>query len=76
MIDEGSIREEYSELTLLKGDRVMAGSYVSYNLQIDEVISRKPIGILSEIQIDIVPAGVSASLDVSGSVTSPEIVVS
>lgn len=49
VIDEGSIREEYSDLTLLKGDRVLAGAYVSYDLHIDEIIMREPKGIVSEI---------------------------
>lgn len=39
MIDEASIREEYSELTFLKGERVMAGAYISYTLQINEQIT-------------------------------------
>lgn len=39
MIDESSLREEYSELTLLKGERVMAGAYLSYTLQINEQIT-------------------------------------
>lgn len=39
MLDESTIREEYSDLTLLKGERVMAGSYISYNLVINEVLT-------------------------------------
>jgi len=35
-IEETSIREEYSDLTLLKGERVMAGSYVAYTLTMNE----------------------------------------
>jgi hypothetical protein len=42
-IDEGSIQEQFSDLTLLKGDRVLAGAYISYDLAIDEVITRMPI---------------------------------
>lgn len=75
MIDEGSLREEFSDITLLKGDRMMAGSYLGYTLEIDEIVSRKPIGIVSEIQADVVPVGMSASLNVSGSVTNAEIIV-
>lgn len=75
-IDEGGIREEFSDVTLLKGDRMMAGAYLSYTLEIDEIVSRKNIGTVDEIQVDIVthPIG-DSSLDVSGSVTSPEIVI-
>jgi hypothetical protein len=75
MIDEGSLREEFSDITLLKGDRMMAGAYLGYTLEIDEVVSRKPIGVVEEIQVDIVPSSLSASLDTSGSVTNAEIVV-
>lgn len=75
MVDEGSLREEFSDITLLKGDRMMAGSYLGYTLEIDEIVSRKPIGEVSEIQVDVVPHGLSASINVSGSVTNPEIVV-
>jgi hypothetical protein len=54
MIDESTIREEFSDLTLLKGDRYLAGSYVSYTLQIDEIVTREPIGQVAEIDIEVV----------------------
>lgn len=38
LIDEGTLREEYSDLTLIKGERVMAGAYLSYSLTINEVV--------------------------------------
>ena len=50
-IDESTIREEFSDLTLLKGDRVLAGSYLSYTLSIHEVVTRKPIGQIQEIDV-------------------------
>jgi hypothetical protein len=54
MIDESTIREEYSDLTLLKGERVMAGSYISYNLVINEILTAPVINpALQEFQIDI-----------------------
>jgi hypothetical protein len=59
MIDEGTIREEFSDLTLLKGDRFLAGSYISYTLQIDEIVSREPIGQLEEIDLTIQNTSVS-----------------
>jgi hypothetical protein len=65
MIDEGSIREEFSDLTLLKGDRIMAGAYISYTMEIDEVVSRKPIGTVSSIDLEIDGSGaLSAPLPV------------
>jgi len=54
-VDETSIREEYSELTLLKGERVMAGSYLSYNLRINEVVRVDTIGTVSQIDTEINP---------------------
>jgi len=50
-IDESTLREEYSDLTLVKGDRVLAGAYLSYTLSIHEVVSRKPIGQIQEIDV-------------------------
>ncbi len=43
MIDESSLREEFSDTTLLKGDRVMAGSYLGYELSINEIVTRTDI---------------------------------
>jgi hypothetical protein len=40
LIEESSIREEYSDLTLIKGERVMAGAYVAYTLGIEEIVKR------------------------------------
>ena len=51
-IDESSMREEFSDLTLLKGDRVLAGSYISYIMEIDEVVSREDIAELTEIDVE------------------------
>lgn len=50
-IDEGTIQEQFSDLTLLKGDRVLAGAYLSYNLMIDEVVERKPLGSAETINV-------------------------
>jgi hypothetical protein len=55
-IDESTIREEYSDLTLLKGERVMAGAYLSYNLRLTEVITVDPIASsLDEIDTEVNP---------------------
>ena len=51
MIDEGTMREEYSDLTLIKGERVLAGAYVAYDLSLDEWITRSNLGTLDEILI-------------------------
>ena len=52
-IDQTSMREEYSDLTLLKGDRVLAGAYISYNLTIDEIVQREDIAELEEIEVAV-----------------------
>ena len=51
LIDEGTMREEYSDLTLIKGERVLAGAYVGYDLSLDEWITRSNVGTLDEIRI-------------------------
>ena len=43
LIDEGSIREEYSDITYVKGDRAVAGGYISYDLKLYEAVVRDPI---------------------------------
>lgn len=48
-IDESSMREEFSDLTLLKGDRMLAGAYIAYNIQMDEIVSRASLGVVDEI---------------------------
>lgn len=50
---EESLTEEYSDLTLLKGDRVMAGAYLGYDVELEEVITREPYGELQEIDLDV-----------------------
>ena len=42
-IEESTIREEFSDTTLLKGDRVMAGSYIGYEMSINEIVTRADI---------------------------------
>lgn len=59
MIDENSMREEFSEITLLKGDRVLCGGYVGYNLGINEVVTRQDIGQISEIELAVSQQGVA-----------------
>lgn len=63
MIDESSMREEFSDLTLLKGDRMLAGSYVAYNIQMDEIVSRKSLGTVDEIVLRSYPSGAGEDLD-------------
>lgn len=53
LIEESSINEEYSELTLLKGDRYLAGAYIAYDLRIEEAIERDNLGTVSEIGLEL-----------------------
>lgn len=54
MIDESTVGEEFSDLTLLKGDRVLAGAYIAYDLAIDEVIARQNIAdAVLEYNVDL-----------------------
>lgn len=65
MIDEGTMREEFSDLTLLKGDRVMAGSYISYEMIVNERITREPIGTVDEINVETQNFGMEEEIDLS-----------
>lgn len=78
IIDESSIREEFSDTTLLKGDRFMSGSFIGYTLEMDEVVTRTNLGEVEEIQVQAKHVGTTQempSLDdssgVSASVTIP-----
>ena len=62
-IDESSMREEFSDLTLLKGDRMLAGAYIAYNIQMDEIVSRNPLGEVAEILTKTYVSGSGQELD-------------
>lgn len=62
LIDESSIREEYSDITLLKGERMMAGAYIAYTLELDEVVTREPLGRVEEIRLEVLSSGPSQPL--------------
>ena len=55
LIQEETLREEFSELTLIKGDRFMAGAYCGYTLSINEMVTRQNYGELSEINLEVLP---------------------
>lgn len=62
MIEESSITEEYSEITLLKGDRYLAGAYVGYELRIEEPIVREKLADFENIDLETEEAGLSQEL--------------
>ena len=64
-IDETTIREEFSDLTLLKVDRVLAGSFIGYDLTIDEVVARETLGTISLIDLDVKQNPISPSASIS-----------
>jgi hypothetical protein len=52
-IDESGIREEFSDLTLIKGDRVLAGAYIGYDLTLNETVHRQMISTISGIELNV-----------------------
>ena len=49
VINEGTIRQEFSDITLLKGERMLAGGYIQYDLEMTETVSTDPLGVVSMI---------------------------
>lgn len=74
-IDEGSIREEFSDLTLIKGERLLAGAYVAYELTLDEKIDHTPYGVMGSAQatvekMPITPNAPTALVAIPGDTTA------
>jgi hypothetical protein len=70
LIDSDTLREEFSDLTLLKGDRVMAGSYLAYNMAINEIVSRETLGIVDEEGISLGVKNVGFNETLAGPTTT------
>jgi len=51
VLDESSLNEQYSELTVLKGDRFLGGGYIGYDLKIEEAVVREKIADLDKIEV-------------------------
>ena len=60
-IDEGSIREEFSDLTLIKGDRLLAGAYIGYDLSLEEIIDHPHIGVMQFAGTEVVKLPIVAN---------------
>lgn len=56
-VEETTLSEEYSDLTLLKGDRVLAGAFIGYDLLLDEVITREDFGTVTEYDLEVIGSG-------------------
>jgi hypothetical protein len=63
LLEEGSLTEEWSDLTPLKGERVMAGAYLGYDLSLQETVSRRGIAELESIDIETLPLPIPADPD-------------
>jgi len=64
LIDEGTIREEFSDTTLLKGERYMAGAFLGYTLEIDEVVERLDVGTIATFDFGIQTASIGGLLPI------------
>lgn len=64
LIDEGTMREEFSDTTLLKGERFMAGAFLGYTLEIDEVVERLDLGEVAEFDFRAVTASIGGEMPV------------
>ena len=52
-LDEGTLREEYSDITQVKGDRFVAGAYLAYEFSLYEPVTRRVIGEVSSVDLDV-----------------------
>ena len=55
LVDEGTMREEYSDITYAKGDRAIAGAYLAYEFALNEQITRTKLGDVEQIDIETFP---------------------
>lgn len=69
LLDESSLREEYSEITYVKGHRAIAGAYLSYDVSLDEVIARADLGTVGEIDVQMDALSRSDGPDVANVLT-------
>ena len=69
-IDEGSISEQFSDLTLIKGERLLAGAYVGYSLSLEETISHEPVGAVLSTDVTVSPIELTPNAPRSVSVVS------
>lgn len=60
-IDESSIREEFSDLTLIKGERLLAGAFVGYDLSLEERVDHDPLGVMQSKQVTVEKIAITAN---------------
>lgn len=54
LLNESTLREEYSDLTYAKGQRVIAGAYLAYEFSLHEPIMRTKLGTISDFKVGAV----------------------
>lgn len=53
-LDETTLREEYSDLSYAKGDRVIAGAFLGYEFSLNEQITREKLGDVNEFDLEAI----------------------
>lgn len=53
MILEETIREEFSDLTMVKGERYIAGAYIAYDMAVTEVVTRDTLTDTLALQFNV-----------------------
>jgi len=48
---------------MLKGDRILAGAFVSYDLLLDEVITREDVGTVTEYDLSVKGTGDTSNIN-------------
>lgn len=56
LMEETTLTEEYSDVTAVKGDRYVAGSYLGFDLLVEEELDRTARGTVNSTQVEAVPA--------------------
>ena len=64
-IDESGMREEFSDLTPLKGERFLAGAYLGYELSLDEVVMRQAYALVDDDGISFGVKNVGVAEDIA-----------
>ena len=59
-VDEGTIREEFSDLTLIKGERLLAGAYIAYDLALEEIIDHTALGVFTSKEATVTQLPITA----------------
>jgi hypothetical protein len=68
LLDENTLREEYSDVTYVKGNRVVSGAYLGYSLMLDEAVMRTPASQNLEEIVVSYDAGGAPLADISKNV--------